>query len=200
MAMTASTIDPNADAAVLPAAAAASSSSYSSRSPPPPPKLLRTSSSKKVTAATDLERAAYGGDDDLSKSKAQQQPRRIHSARPERLALALAPPPPPTAAAALPPPSPLHDAAATTLQKVFKGHRTRRSLADCAIVVQELWWKLCDSASLDRRSISFFASVVREGGARETPASRWVRAGKRVARVGRGLCNDAKAQQLAPES
>ncbi|KAL6841480.1 hypothetical protein ACP4OV_028623 [Aristida adscensionis] len=86
----------------------------------------------------------------------------------------------------------LLDEAATRVQKVFKGHRTRRSLADCAIVVEELWWKLYDSASLDRRSISFFA-----GGKQETAASRWLRAGKRIAKVGKGLCKDDKAQQLA---
>jgi hypothetical protein len=34
------------------------------------------------------------------------------------------------------------DEAATKVQKVFKGHRTRRSLADCAIVVEELWWSV----------------------------------------------------------
>lgn len=31
------------------------------------------------------------------------------------------------------------DDAATKVQKLFKGHRTRRNLADCAIVVEELW-------------------------------------------------------------
>lgn len=31
------------------------------------------------------------------------------------------------------------DAAATTLQKVYKSYRTRRNLADCAVLVEELW-------------------------------------------------------------
>lgn len=31
------------------------------------------------------------------------------------------------------------DAAAVTLQKVYKSYRTRRNLADCAVVVEELW-------------------------------------------------------------
>lgn len=31
------------------------------------------------------------------------------------------------------------DAAAVTVQKVYKSYRTRRNLADCAVVVEELW-------------------------------------------------------------
>lgn len=32
------------------------------------------------------------------------------------------------------------DAAAVTLQKVYKSYRTRRNLADCAVVIEELWF------------------------------------------------------------
>lgn len=32
------------------------------------------------------------------------------------------------------------DAAAIKLQKVYKSYRTRRNLADCAVVVEELWY------------------------------------------------------------
>jgi hypothetical protein len=84
------------------------------------------------------------------------------------------------------------DEAATRVQRVFKGHRTRRSLADCAIVVEELWWKAYDSASLSIKSIAFF-DVHKQ----ETAASRWSRAGKRIAKVGKGLSKDDKAQKLA---
>jgi hypothetical protein len=168
---------------------------------PRSPKLLRTNSSKKVPAATNLERAllsfkSWEAIDKPPAGVAAAVPvppaspvlqRRIHGARP---AMAAAD----TTVDVLR--SPLHEAAATRLQKMFKGHRTRRTLADCAIVVEELWWKLCDSASLDRTSISFFTATA-GGGKQETAASRWVRAAKRIAKVGKGLSKDDKAQKLA---
>ncbi|TVU00272.1 hypothetical protein EJB05_54314, partial [Eragrostis curvula] len=158
--------------------------------PARPPKLLRSNSSKKITAASSLERA-------------------LLSFKTWEAATATAPEsnnkPPgmisPSAMAAGNSRSKdggvqvqvlAADEAATKVQSVFKGHRTRRSLADCAIVVEELWWKLYDSASLDRKSISFFTEA-----RQESAASRWVRAGKRIAKVGKGLAKDDKAQQLA---
>lgn len=84
------------------------------------------------------------------------------------------------------------DAAAVKLQKVYKSYRTRRNLADCAVVVEELWWKALDFAALKRSSVSFF-DVEKQ----ETVISKWSRARTRAAKVGKGLSKDEKAQKLA---
>ncbi|XP_068651897.1 IQ domain-containing protein IQM1-like [Aristolochia californica] len=84
------------------------------------------------------------------------------------------------------------DAAALKLQKVYKSYRTRRNLADCAVVVEELWWKALDFAALKRSSVSYY-NIEKT----ETAVSRWARARTKAAKVGKGLSKDDKAQKLA---
>ncbi|CAA2974392.1 UDP-glucuronic acid decarboxylase 2 [Olea europaea subsp. europaea] len=68
--------------------------------------------------------------------------------------------------------------AALKLQKTYKSFRTRRQLADCAVLVEQAWWKLFDFAELKRSSISFF-DIERP----ETAVSRWSRARTRAAKI-----------------
>ncbi|CAI9774471.1 unnamed protein product [Fraxinus pennsylvanica] len=87
--------------------------------------------------------------------------------------------------------SPKHEAA-IKLQKVYKSFRTRRKLADCAVLIEQSWWKLLDFAELKRSSISFFDLEKHE-----SAISRWSRARTRAAKVGKGLSKNCKAQKLA---
>ncbi|KAI3738767.1 hypothetical protein L2E82_28909 [Cichorium intybus] len=86
---------------------------------------------------------------------------------------------------------PNHEAA-TKLQKVYKSFRTRRQLADCAVIIEQNWWKVLDFAELKRSSISFF-----DVDKHETATSRWARARTRAAKVGKGLSQNSKARKLA---
>nr|CAB3455062.1 unnamed protein product [Digitaria exilis] len=96
------------------------------------------------------------------------------------------------AASAPAPESPKHESAAVTVQKVYKSFRTRRRLADCAVLVEQSWWELLDFALLRRSSVSFF-DIERQ----ESAVSKWARARTRAAKVGKGLSKDDKAQKLA---
>ncbi|GFZ20793.1 calmodulin-binding family protein [Actinidia rufa] len=87
--------------------------------------------------------------------------------------------------------NPKHEAA-LKLQKVYKSFRTRRKLADCAVLIEQSWWKLLDFAELKRSSISFFDIEKHE-----TAISRWSRARTRAAKVGKGLSKNSRAQKLA---
>lgn len=73
--------------------------------------------------------------------------------------------------------NPKHEAA-IKLQKVYKSFRTRRKLADCAVLIEQSWWKVLDFAELKHSSISFFDLEKHE-----SAISRWSRARTRAAKV-----------------
>jgi hypothetical protein len=82
------------------------------------------------------------------------------------------------AASAAPESPKQQEAAAVTLQKVYKSFRTRRRLADCAVLVEQNWWELLDFAQLRRSSVSFF-DIQKQ----ESAVSKWARARTRAAIV-----------------
>ncbi|MCL7052168.1 hypothetical protein MKW94_006778 [Papaver nudicaule] len=82
------------------------------------------------------------------------------------------------------------DTAALMMQKAYRGYRTRRQLADSAVLAEEYWWQAIDYARLNRSTISFFNVP-------ETPISRWNRIEFNASKVGKGLTKDDKARKLA---
>ncbi|CAD5178126.1 unnamed protein product [Musa acuminata subsp. malaccensis] len=95
-----------------------------------------------------------------------------------------------------PSPDPPESMAATKVQKVYRSYRTRRRLADSAVVAEELWWQAIDFARLSHSTVSFFDHMKHE-----SAISRWNRvclnASKAGSLVGQGLSKDEKALKLA---
>ncbi|GAQ86241.1 calmodulin-binding protein-like protein [Klebsormidium nitens] len=78
--------------------------------------------------------------------------------------------------------------AAITVQRIFRGHRERRRLADIALLEQEKGW----SSVLDALALQQNNSTDGD----ETTVKRWLRLKSKASKVGKGLGADDKARLL----
>lgn len=83
--------------------------------------------------------------------------------------------------------------AAITVQKIYRSYRTRRHLADTAVIKKKIaWWNVLEGALLRQHSETFYAYE-----RQDTAASRWSRLKRKAAKVGKGLSKDENARKLA---
>ncbi|KAL2487807.1 calmodulin-binding family protein [Forsythia ovata] len=81
-----------------------------------------------------------------------------------------------------------------TVNQLCGSDCTTDQLADSTVLVEQSWRNLLDLVELNYNSVSFFDLLKKE-----TAISRWSRAGKRAAKVGKGLSKNEKGQKLVLE-
>ncbi|BFI33990.1 hypothetical protein AXG93_523s1200 [Marchantia polymorpha subsp. ruderalis] len=85
------------------------------------------------------------------------------------------------------------DTAAVQVQRLYRGYRTRRNIADAAVMAQKFgWWNVVDGAMLHHNSSQFYAYSKPQNA-----AQRWVRLKRKAAKVGKGLSQNEQARKLA---